>query len=458
MIKGLNKPERETMLDLALSLIRTPAIILGFVALIGLVIQGKRAGQVFSGTVKTAIGMLLVSAGAGILVTAILPFVNLFAVVFNLSGFATSSESVVAAMATSIPVVATSSSLIMAIGFLVNILLARFSPLKYVFLTGHMMWILSITVAYVLYYAGLGETWIIALGSILQGAIMVILPALTQPLVRSTIGTNDFGIAHLTTLGTVPAGYIGGLLGDKKHNAEDIKLPEALDFFKDTANSITVVMGIFYMIVIIAAGPSVVAANGGGSTNYIVFGLLQTLGFVAGILVLLQGVRMFLGELVPAFKGISDKLVPNAIPALDVPALFSFSPNSLMIGFVTSVIGMIVAMFTSSVVFATVPLVSIIGAFFTGGVAGIFGNAKGGTRGAIIAGFVYGFMLIFGTAALSKLYDFSTFGATGIGHDCLDAMAIMGAFKWLYLGVAVVAVSFVLLSLQEIKYRKKLAK
>ena len=444
------------MLELVLSLIKTPAIVLGLVALVGLIIQGKNAGQVFSGTIKTSIGMLLVSAGAGVLVTNILPFVSLFAHVFNLSGFATSSESVVAAMSSTIPLVATTSSLIMAIGFLVNILLARFSPLKYVFLTGHMMWILSITVAFVLYNAGLSETLIIVIGSALQGLIMVVLPALTQPLVRKTIGSNDFGIAHLTTLGTVPAGYIGGLFGDKSHDAEDIKLPESLEFFKDTACSITIVMGIFYMVVVLLAGPEVVALNGGGSTNYIVFGLLQTLGFVAGILVLLQGVRMFLGELVPAFKGISDRLVPNAIPALDVPALFGFSPNSLMIGFVTSVIGMLVAMFVSSVVFNTVPLVSIIGAFFTGGVAGIFGNAKGGLRGAIIAGFVYGFLLIFGTAALSRMYEFAAFGATGIGHDCLDAMAIMAAFKYWYVGVVVVVVSFILLSLQEMKYQKQI--
>lgn len=74
-----------------------------------------------------------------------------------------------------------------------------------------------------------------------------------------------------------------------------------------------------------------------GDTNYIVYGILKAMGFTAGILVLLQGVRMFLGELVPAFKGISDKLVPGAIPALDVPALFAFAPNSLMIGFATAV-------------------------------------------------------------------------------------------------------------------------
>lgn len=441
------------MLNFILEIIKTPAIVLGFVALIGLAIQGKKPGQIFSGTVKTALGMVMVSAGAGLLVGYILPFVFMFPTVFNLTGFATSSESVVAAMTNSIPIVATTSSLIMAIGFLVNILLARFTPLKYVFLTGHMMWVLSITVAYVCYSAGFSEVMIIVVGSVLQGAIMAILPALTQPLVRKTIGNDDFAIAHLTTLGTVPAGYIGGLLGNKKYDAEDIKLPESLQFFKDTACSITIVMGIFYLILILAAGPTVVAEYAGG-TNYIVYALTQTLGFVVGILVLLQGVRMFLGELVPAFKGISDKLVPGAIPALDVPALFSYMPNSLMIGFVTAVGGMIVAMFVSSFVFQTVPLVSIIGAFFTGGVAGIFGNATGGRRGAIIAGFIYGFLLIFCTAGLSKLYDFASFGATGLGHDCLDAMGILAAFKWPIIGFAIVVVAYGILWVVETKYQK----
>jgi len=285
---------------------------------------------------------------------------------------------------------------------------------------------------------------------------MVIFPAMTQPLVRKLTGIDNFGIAHLTTLGTVPAGYIGGWLGDKSKDAEDLKVPKALEFFKDTTMSIAIVMGLFYMTLVLIAGPTVVGEYSGGQ-NYIIFGLLKALGFTAGILVLLYGVRMFLGELVPAFKGISDKLVPGAIPALDVPALFGFAPVSLMIGFVTSVVGMIVAMLVSSLVFGVVPLVSIIGAFFTGGVAGIFGNAKGGRRGAVIAGFVYGFMLIFGTAFLSTMYDFAAFGAAGVGHDCLDAMGILAAFKIPAIGFILVPVIFALQCVLQVRRNKKLA-
>lgn len=436
------------MLDFILQIFKTPALILGLVALIGLLLQRKDAGQVFSGTVKTALGMLVLSAGAGLIVGEILPFVTLFAEVFKLEGFATSSEAVVGAMQATVPMIASTSAIIMAVGFLVNVLLARFSPLKYVFLTGHMMWILSVAIAGSLYVAEFSEVMIIAVGSILQGIIMVVLPAIGQPMVRKVTGNDNFAIAHLTTLGTVPSAYIGGLLGDKSKNAEDMKLPESLGFFKDTAMAVSIVMGIFYLLLVIMAGPTTVGELA-GSTNYILFGLLKALGFTAGILVLLQGVRMFLGELVPAFKGISDKLVPGAIPALDVPALFAFAPNSLMIGFVTAVVGMIVAMFASSAVFGVVPLVSIIGAFFTGGVAGIFGNATGGRRGAIISGFTYGFLLIFGSAFLFTIFDYAAYGAAGVGHDCIDVMVIMGLLKYVWVGIAAVVASFVVFSYLE---------
>jgi PTS system ascorbate-specific IIC component len=430
------------MLSFFLNLMETPAIILGLVAMIGLILQKKSFGQVFSGTVKTSLGMLVLSAGSSLIVTEILPFVGLFSKVFNLQGFATSSESVVGAMQSSVPIIASTSAIIMAVGFLVNVLIARITPLKYIFLTGHMMWILSVAIAASLYVGGFSESMIMIIGSLLQGILMVVLPAIAQPTVRKLTGNDNFGYAHLTTLGTVPAAYIGGWLGDKSKNAEDIKLPESLEFFKDTSMSVSIVMFIFYLIVVIAAGPTNVAEYATDGTNYIVYGILKAMGFTAGILILLQGVRMFLGELVPAFKGISDKLVPGAIPALDVPALFSYAPNSLMIGFVSSVVGMIVGMACSAAAFKVAPLVSIIGAFFTGGVAGIFGNARGGLRGSIISGFIYGFLLIFLSGFVYTIFDYAAYGAEGVGHDCIDVMILMTILKNPYIGIVIVLAAF----------------
>lgn len=439
------------MLDFIVGVIRTPAIILGLVALVGLILQKESASSILSGTVKTALGMLVLTAGTALIVEEILPFVDLFSQVFNLDGFATSSEAVVGAIQGAVPDIASTSAVILGLGFLVNILLARFSPLKYIFLTGHMIWILSVAIAASLYVGGFSNTMIILVGSILQGILMVLLPAIAQPMVRRVTGNDNLAIAHLTTLGTVPAGYIGGLLGDKSKDAENMKLPESLEFFKDTALSVSIVMGFFYLLVVILAGPTSVAEYA-GETNYILFGLLKALGFTAGILIMLQGVRMFLGELVPAFKGISDRLVPGAIPALDVPVLFAFAPTSLMIGFITAIIGMIVAMFTSSLLFGVVPLVSIIGAFFTGGVAGIYGNATGGRRGAIIAGFIYGFLLIFVSGFVFTIFDYAAYGAGGVGHDTMDVMVIISILKQPYIGIGIILTAFVLVSY--LKHRK----
>jgi len=441
-----------------LSVVRTPALILALVALVGLIVQRKSGTQIFAGTVKTALGLLILSGGVGVLITAIIPFVVLFGEVFNLSGFATGSELITGAMLDAVPLIASTSAIIMGVGFLVNIALARFTPLKYIFLTGHMMWMSSVLFAYILYSAGFGEGMIIIIGSVLQGALLTLLPAVSQPIMRKVTGNNDIALAHLTTLATVPSAYIGKLVGNPEKSAEDMKLPKGLSFFKDTALAVSVVMLAFYIILVIIAGPERVSAHA-EDTNFIVFGILQGLGFAAGVLILLQGVRMFLGEIVPAFKGISDKIVPNAVPALDVPVIFPYAPNSLMIGFITATIGMLVAMVASGAAFGVVPLVSIIGAFFTGGVAGIFGNALGGRRGAVAAGFSYGFILIFLSGATYKIFDsFSAIGIEGVGHDCVDAMLTMIAFKNPWVGIIILAAAFILLSILELRYNKRTLK
>src|SRR5690606_7047511 len=162
--------------------------------------------------------------------------------------------------------------------------------------------------------------------------------------------------------------------------------------------------------------------------------------------------------LVPAFKGISDKLVPNAIPALDVPVLFVYGQNALMIGFVTAVGGMLIAMLASSLAFGVVPLVSIIGAFFTGGVAGILGNAAGGRRGAAIAGFLYGFVLIFLSALTYRMFDqFAEVGGAGTGFDTIDSMVTLLAFKVPWVGMVLMVVAFIVLSILEVRRRKRIS-
>lgn len=82
--------------------------------------------------------------------------------------------------------------------------------------------------------------------------------------------------------------------------------------------------------------------------NWVLYSVINSITFSAGIYIVLAGVRMLINEIVPAFKGISEKLVPNAKPALDCPIVFPFAPNAVLIGFLCSFIGGIVATFLAA--------------------------------------------------------------------------------------------------------------
>jgi PTS system ascorbate-specific IIC component len=120
------------------------------------------------------------------------------------------------------------------------------------------------------------------------------------------------------------------------------------------------------------------------------YAFLQAITITAGVLVLIFGVRMFLAEIIPAFKGISDTIIPGARPALDVPVLFQFSTNAMLVGFVVTFISWNVGMVIAGQLFGIVAIPSMTGVFFGGAVAGIYGNAMAGRRGCIIASITQG--------------------------------------------------------------------
>ena len=57
----------------------------------------------------------------------------------------------------------------------------------------------------------------------------------------------------------------------------------------------------------------------GGRGEEALVGVAVRLQFGIGVSIILFGVRTILGELVPAFQGIANKVVPGARPALDIP-------------------------------------------------------------------------------------------------------------------------------------------
>lgn len=90
----------------------------------------------------------------------------------------------------------------------------------------------------------------------------------------------------------------------------------------------------------------------------------------------------FWDEIIPAFKGISEKLIPGARPALDVPIFYASGPVATTVGFLCAMVGGILATLISTQL-KVVVLPGVIGLFFMGGAAGVFGDKLGGKRGCV---------------------------------------------------------------------------
>ncbi len=114
-----------------------------------------------------------------------------------------------------------------------------------------------------------------------------------------------------------------------------------------------------------------------------------------GVFIILQGVRLILAEIVPAFTGFSEKLVPNARPALDCPVVYPYAPNAVLIGFLFSFLGGLAGLFLLGQLKMVLILPGVVPHFFTGATAGVFGNATGGRRGAMLGAFANGLLITF---------------------------------------------------------------
>jgi PTS system ascorbate-specific IIC component len=176
----------------------------------------------------------------------------------------------------------------------------------------------------------------------------------------------------------------------------------------------------------LVVGPAYVEKEVSGGQNFIIFGILTALGFTVGVLILLYGVRLFLEEMIPAFKGFAKKIVPGAIPALDIPVLFVYGPTALIAGFIMGLIGQFAAILLCAALQLPTPIPSMIPAFFISGGAAILANHYAGKRAAIITGFLWSFVDFM---VASLVYKFDVFGLVKLGisnqiFHSLDGMTV----------------------------------
>ena len=356
-------------------ILKNPPVLLGLIAMIGLLLQRKPIAEVIKGTLTAAFGIVILSAGVNMLVGAIAPINT--AVQTQMGVAVTEGLSDVTFTAEYGGTV----GLAMFLGLIIHLLIARFTPVKTIFLTGHMLWWFPFIVVAGGVEAGMRGTSLIIFGAILSALYWSFMPWIMRRYVWDATGDESFLIGHPTGILSIVSGFVAKRVGNKEKSTEDLKVPEGFSFFREI--SITGALVMFIMNIIVAFIAPVLVPEGG---NMFMFAVNAGLNFGAGLLIMLYGVRLLINQIVPAFQGIAEKVVPGAIPAFDVPILFNYRPNAVIIGFIvgmiTSTIFVIIA--NSFNVFGVLLVPLVITSFFELGGAAVIGEGQGGLRGSII--------------------------------------------------------------------------
>ena len=447
-------------LNVLLDIFRQPAIIVALISLIGLSVQHKSFSDVLKGTVRTLVGFLVLAAGAGVVVGALNPFGQMFEQAFNVQGVVPNNEAIVGQVLLEY---GSAAALIFFFGMVVNIFLAATTRFKYIYLSGHVAFYMAAMIAVIMGVAGF-DTWAVILwGSIAQGLVKTLSPAIVQPFMRKVTGTDDVALGHTGGAGIALSGLVATLVkGKNPKSTEDLVFPKGLGFLRDTTVIVALSMAVIYVIVTLFAGPEYVQAELSNGQSYILYAVMQAATFSAGVFIILAGVRVVLAEIVPAFKGISERLVKGAKPALDVPIVFTFAPNAVLIGFLASFVGGIVGMVAMVFMGTAIIVPGVVAHFMTGAASGVIGNAAGGRRGAVIGAFANGIAITFLPLLLLPVlgeigFSNSTFSDSDYG--------IVGLFLgWLSVGggqIAVIGgilVSLVAMYIVSFVFRRRAAK
>lgn len=262
-------------------------MLVGLFTLIGALVQKHKFSKTITSVFKVVIGFLIMGGGAGVLVESLKSFQPVFQATYGLDGIIPNNDGLAGAMTGALPSIVSLASIIMVVGMIVNVTLAAVSRMKYVYLSGHVLYYSSIMLALVMYTVGMdfennaGDYAIAVIsGASILAAYMVISPALAQRYMRQIIGTDEIGLGHTGAFGYAFSGFIGEMIGkySKKPvtSTEAIKFPQSLYFFRNTLVSITLTVMVFYMAAFIPGG---IMYEMGGHANFVkgteAFGVLD---------------------------------------------------------------------------------------------------------------------------------------------------------------------------------------
>lgn len=441
-------------MDLILSYIQTgfewfgtniltkPALFVGVLVFLGYLLLRKPIYEAFAGFMKATVGYLILNIGAGGLVVTFRPILAGLKERYQLDASVIDPYFGLSAVQSALETIGQSLASVMTallIGFFVNILLVlfkKYTKIRTLFITGHIMQQQAQTATWIMFFifAMFPSFYVVLLVGIFAGVYWSVGSNLTVEPTQRLTENAGFAIGHQQMFAVWLTDKVSPYLGDSKKGLDDIELPKWLSIFHDDIVSTSTLMLVFFGIIMYILGPEVLKVNPNASFGMYVFE--TSLKFSVYLFILRQGVRMFVTELTISFQGISNTIIPGAIPAVDCAATYGFgSPNAILFGFVIGAIGQFIAI-AGLIIFKS-PILIVTGfvpVFFDNATLAIFANKRGGIRAAFIVTFISGILQVLLGAVAVMLFKLNGFGGWHGNIDQSTLWVVQGAFMRLLAG------------------------
>lgn len=454
----------------AANILTQPAFLIGFIVLLGYILLKKPLYESIAGFLKATVGYLILSVGSGGLVNNFRPILVGLKERFNLDAMVIDpyfgQNAVTVGIEETFGKTFSDTMLLLLIAFVMNILLVRFkkyTKLRAVFTTGNVQVQQAATAFWILLFCfpDLGRIPVLLIMGLILGVYWAVGSNLTVDITQELTEGAGFAIAHQQMFGIAIFSKLSEKVKQDKKNKklEDMELPGFLSIFNENMVATSILMLFFFGIILLVLGkPYLVGAEFMlPDQSFFFYILLTSLNFAVYLAILQLGVRTFVAELTESFQGISNTLLPGAVPGIDVAASFGFgSPNAVTIGFLFGALGQFITiglliLFKSP----TIVIAGFIPLFFDNAAIAVYANNKGGFKAACIFPFISGIIQVAGSALIATFIGLSQYGGYLGMFDWATVWPLMTVLmKYLgFVGIGIVVIG--LLAIPQIQYRRR---